>query len=92
MTLEELHDKLFDVLCMVEDICEKEGVKWFLDGGTEIGSVREKGFIPWDDDIDVKVLREDYEKFKAAMIKHLPANFKFIDPDEFDPYFYDFVP
>ncbi len=92
MTLEELHDKLFDVLCMVEDICEKEGVKWFLDGGTEIGSVREKGFIPWDDDIDVKVLREDYEKFKAAMIKHLPSNFKFIEPDEFDPYFYDFVP
>ncbi len=92
MTLDELHDKLYDVLCMVDDICTKEGIKWFIDGGTEIGSVREKDFIPWDDDIDIKVLREDYEKFKAAMIKNMPSNYQFVEPEEFAPYFYDFVP
>lgn len=92
MTLEELHDKLFDLLCLVDDICTKEGIRWFLDGGTEIGSVREKDFVPWDDDLDVKMLREDYPKFKAAMEKYLPSNYKIIEPDEFAPYFYDFVP
>ena len=90
MTLEELHEKLFEVLCLVDDICAKEGVRYFLAGGTEIGSVREKGIIPWDDDIDIKVLREDYPKFKAAMEKNLPDGYKFIEPDAFAPYFYDF--
>ncbi len=92
MTLEELQDKLYDVLCLVDGICKKENVRYFLDGGTEIGSVREKNIIPWDDDIDVKVLREDYDKFKEAMIKNLPENYKFIEPEEYSPYFYDFVP
>ena len=92
MTLNELQDKLYDVLCLVDDICKKENVKYFLDGGTEIGSVREKNIIPWDDDIDIKVLREDYDAFKQAMIKNLPENYKFVEPQEFSPYFFDFVP
>lgn len=92
MTLPELQDKLYDVLCMVDDICKKEGIRWFLDGGTEIGSVREKDIIPWDDDIDAKILREDYPKFKAAMLKYLPENYRYIEPEEFSPYFFDFVP
>lgn len=90
MTLEELHVKLFETLCLVDDICNKEGVRYFLDSGTEIGSVREKNIIPWDDDIDLKVLREDYPKFKAAMEKHLPDNYRFLEADAFAPYFYDF--
>lgn len=92
MTLKELQDKLYGVLCLVDDICKKENVKYFLDGGTEIGSVREKDIIAWDDDIDVKILREDYPKFKEAMQKELPPNYKFVEPEEFSPYFYDFVP
>ena len=92
MTLNELQDKLYDVLCLVDDICKKENVRYFLDGGTEIGSVREKDIIAWDDDIDVKVLREDYDAFKQAMIKNLPENYKYIEPEEFSPYFFDFVP
>ncbi len=83
---------LFDVLCLVDDICQREGVRYFLDGGTEIGSVREKDFIPWDDDIDIKVLREDYPRFNAAMQKHLPDNYRLVEPQEYAPYFFDFVP
>ena len=91
MTLECLQDRLYEFLCLIDDICQKEGVRYFLDGGTEIGSVREKNIIAWDDDIDIKVLREDYDSFKAAMIKHLPHNYRFVEPEEFSPYFYDFV-
>lgn len=91
MKINDLHDKLFDVLCIVDDICQQENVRWFLDGGTAIGAVREKDFIPWDDDVDIKVLAEDYPAFKAAMEKHLPEHLHFIEPDAFAPHFYDFI-
>ena len=91
MTIEQLHDELFDVLCRIDDICRAEGVRYFLDSGTEIGAVREKDFIPWDDDMDLKVLAEDYPAFKAAMEKHLPPHMKVIEPADFAPRFYDFT-
>ncbi len=87
-----MHDRLFEVLCLVDDICKKEKVPYFLDGGTEIGSVREKDIIPWDDDVDIKIMRKDYDAFKAAMIKWLPQGYRFIEPEDYSPYFYDFVP
>jgi lipopolysaccharide cholinephosphotransferase len=44
-------------------LCEKHQLTWFSFAGTAIGAIRHKGFIPWDDDIDVCLPREDYEKF-----------------------------
>jgi len=92
MKLAELHDQLFEVLCLVDDICKKHNVRYFLDSGTEIGAVRDKNIIPWDDDIDLKVLREDYPAFKAAMLKELPEHYHFIEPADYAPAFFDFVP
>lgn len=89
--IEELHDKLFDVLCIIDDICKKEGVRYFLDSGTAIGAVREKDFIPWDDDMDIKVLADDYPAFKAAMEKNLPPHMHIVEPQDFAPAFYDFA-
>ena len=72
MKREELHKLLFETLCIIDDICKKENVRWFLDSGTELGSLREQDIIPWDDDMDIKVFREDYPAFCEAMRKHLP--------------------
>ena len=91
MRIAELHDKLFDVLCIVDDICRNAHVRYFLDGGTELGAVREHDFIAWDDDMDIKVLREDYSAFKAAMEKSLPPYMHIVEPQVFAPAFYDFV-
>ena len=71
---EKLKKLEVEMLITFADICDKLGLKYYLIGGTLIGAIRHKGFIPWDDDIDVGMFREDYEKFLETAPSLLPEN------------------
>lgn len=67
---------LLGFLKEVDRICKKHNIKYFLGGGSLLGAIRHHGFIPWDDDADVMMLRDDYEKFLSVLPDELP-NFVF---------------
>ena len=59
----ELHKVLLSAMKDIDKICRENGLKYFLHAGTLLGAVNYKGFIPWDDDVDISMFREDYETF-----------------------------
>ena len=92
MKLEELQNILFDILTTFDDICSQNHIEYTLHGGTLLGAVRHKGFIPWDDDIDICIWRKDFPRLREVLAKNLPSHFKLIEPIDLSPNFYDFIP
>jgi len=81
-TTEEMKAHLVDMLLALDAFCKENGLRYYLSGGTLLGAVRHKGFIPWDDDIDVNMPRPDCEKLMEIALK---ARKKQVEIDEEAP-------
>ena len=66
-----------DIAKEIKRVCEKNDIKYWLESGTLLGAVRHKGFIPWDDDLDIAMRRDDYERFKKIAPRDLSSEYFF---------------
>lgn len=74
---QRIQKKVLSIYKEIKKICDKENIHYYAISGTALGAIRHKGFIPWDDDIDLGIPINELEKFKSACKKHLPKNLEF---------------
>ena len=79
-TIGKLHDELLSIFKDIKEFCDAHEIKYILSGGTHLGAIRHKGFIPWDDDIDLMMLREEYEKFQGAFQAEFSDKYELVNP------------
>lgn len=72
--MQKLHHVEIELLQELDRLCRKHGIRYSLDGGTLLGAVRNSKFIPWDDDVDVLMLHEDYLAFRKICQKELDSS------------------
>lgn len=74
----EIHRELFELMRDIKRICDDNQIRFFLGFGTMLGSIRDGGFIPWDDDLDILVLREDWNRFNKCILEQLDKEKYFV--------------
>ena len=85
LSLPEIHAELIEQLRDVIAICERHGIEYNLMCGTLLGAVRHKGFIPWDDDVDLLMTRENFEKFRVVYPEECDKRFELTYLDTWTP-------
>jgi lipopolysaccharide cholinephosphotransferase len=79
--INEYHEKLLEELKFIDELCNKLGLKYFLIFGTLLGAIRHKGFIPWDDDLDIMMPRPDYDKLLEYMKNNNTGIYSIVNND-----------
>lgn len=77
--IEKIQNVLIELLDEVDRICKENDIKYFLSGGTLLGCIRHRGFIPWDDDVDLWMTRKNFNRFRKAIKKDLNSKYFFED-------------
>ena len=85
LSLPEIHAELMEQLHDVAAVCERHGIEYNLMCGTLLGAVRHKGFIPWDDDVDLLMTRENFEKFRVVYPEECDKRFELTYLDTWTP-------
>ena len=76
--VEAVHQRILNILLAVDKMCSSHGLRYYLWAGTMLGAVRHKGFIPWDDDLDIAMPRPDYEQLIAHAAEWLPQPYELV--------------
>lgn len=90
LTSEEIKQRQLEILKYLKSVCEENNIRYSLGYGTLLGAVRHKGYIPWDDDIDVCVPRKDYDKL-CAILREKKGRFFLLDTISDDDYYNNFA-
>lgn len=77
ITVRDVQNILLEMAKVVDQICVRHNIPYFLNGGSALGAVRHQGFIPWDDDYDIAMMYDDYKKFMRVLAKELPEDYTF---------------
>lgn len=88
--LKKLQDLELEMMLRIDDICRAHKLNYYLMGGSLIGAVRHKGFIPWDDDIDLGMPRPDYERFLSIAEEELGEEYGILTPYNTENYQFTF--
>ncbi|KXB47780.1 hypothetical protein HMPREF3188_00373 [Tissierellia bacterium KA00581] len=90
LSMQEIKKIELDILKYIHNFCIKNNIKYFINYGTLLGAIRHKGFIPWDDDIDIMMPRDEYEKFINLFSKD-DSIYKIVSMDSNKQYFNNFI-
>ena len=71
----KIQSELLNIMIEIDRVCKILGIKYTLSGGSLLGAIRHKGFIPWDDDMDIAMTRDNYEKFLKYAQRELKDNY-----------------
>ena len=82
--LRRQQNRMTEMLVFIDGVCRKHNIKYWLCSGTLLGCIRHGGYIPWDDDLDIEMLREDYLKLLKVLPSELPDRRRKDHPDWLD--------
>lgn len=85
-TMKMVWAAILETLARVSAVCSKYDIQWYCAYGTLLGAIRHEGFIPWDDDMDIWVMRKDYNRMMEVLPKELPGEYKILSPLTDDGY------
>ena len=91
LSLKEHQQILYDIVYHLDDYCNQHNIQYFIAYGTLIGAVRHGGIIPWDDDIDVWMVREEYERFLKEILKYPIPGYTVNSIESTRGYYYPFI-
>lgn len=86
LSMREVQMHGLDILKFVDNVCREHGIQYFLSGGTLLGAIRHKGFIPWDDDVDLMMTRPEFDRFHEVMRSMPEGKYRFSYPLETPDY------
>lgn len=86
-----IHNYVLDIAKLFHTICQTNNIQYYMLGGSMLGAIRHKGFIPWDDDMDFGVARQDFERLNAILSNNLPKHIRLVSNKNTENFYGGFI-